>query len=558
MPDQNELEELVAYLVRSSRLSAAEATRLVNEVLAFSTRRPRTSSAAATWRCRRRASRTARSSRRSPPSSTQRRFRAPALTRAADPAGHLRLNGRLAQCAESSVTSASATRRRSSWKDCIGWNIAATTRRASPARATASCSVHKSKGKVRDWSARCRSSCKGTPASRTRAGRRTASRAIATRIRTATPRAVSPSSTTASSRTRRSCARSWKRGGVMFQSETDSEVLAHLIAAMPADTLEDAVRAALRLVTGTYGLAVLDAAAARNRSSSRATAARSCSASATRDVRRVRSGGAGAPHAERRAPRRRRDRRGARRRLRDLDARRRRHGEDAARPSTWTDESFDKGGFAHYMRKEIAEQPEAIRRTLSGRLDPRFQTTHIGGLEMAARELLEIRRVKILGCGSAYIAGCDRRAPHRAARAHSGACGAGLGVSLPQSGHRAGHAVRRRQPVRRDVRHARRRAGSEAQRRSRARHRQRRRQHYRARMRSRHLSACRARDRGRLDQDVHVTLVAFALLAIHLGPHARSVDRARRASDRGARSAARPSRADPRDSETRSRPSRGD
>ena len=48
-------------------------------------------------------------------------------------------------------------------------------------------------------------------------------------------------------------------GGVAFQSETDSEVLAHLIAAMPADKLEDSVRAALRLVTGTYGLAVLDA-----------------------------------------------------------------------------------------------------------------------------------------------------------------------------------------------------------------------------------------------------------------------------------------------------------
>jgi glucosamine--fructose-6-phosphate aminotransferase (isomerizing) len=72
----------------------------------------------------------------------------------------------------------------------------------------------------------------------------------------------------------------------------------------------------------------------------------------------------------------------------------------------WTDESFDKSGYTHYMRKEIAEQPEAIRRTLSGRLDARFHTTHLGGVEMAARELLEIRRVKILGCGSAYIAGC--------------------------------------------------------------------------------------------------------------------------------------------------------
>src|SRR3569833_1590040 len=58
------------------------------------------------------------------------------------------------------------------------------------------------------------------------------------------------------------------------------------------------------------------------------------------------------------------------------------------------------------MRKEIAEQPDAIRRVLSGRLEPRFNTTHLGGLELAARELLEAKRVKILGCGSAYIAGC--------------------------------------------------------------------------------------------------------------------------------------------------------
>jgi len=48
--------------------------------------------------------------------------------------------------------------------------------------------------------------------------------------------------------------------GVVFRSETDSEVLAHLIAAMPERALDAAVRAALRLVTGTYGLSVLDAA----------------------------------------------------------------------------------------------------------------------------------------------------------------------------------------------------------------------------------------------------------------------------------------------------------
>src|SRR5215471_8618382 len=48
--------------------------------------------------------------------------------------------------------------------------------------------------------------------------------------------------------------------GVALRSETDTEILAHLIAAMPGHSLDAAVRAALQLVSGTYGLAVLDAA----------------------------------------------------------------------------------------------------------------------------------------------------------------------------------------------------------------------------------------------------------------------------------------------------------
>src|ERR1700726_10960 len=47
--------------------------------------------------------------------------------------------------------------------------------------------------------------------------------------------------------------------GVVFRSDTDSEVLVHLIATMPGETLVDAVRQALRLVSGTYALAVMDA-----------------------------------------------------------------------------------------------------------------------------------------------------------------------------------------------------------------------------------------------------------------------------------------------------------
>ena len=194
-------------------------------------------------------------------------------------------------------------------------------------------------------------------------------------------------------------------GGVVFQSETDSEVLAHLIAAMPADKLEDSVRAALRLVTGTYGLAVLDVqrpesiVVARNGSpvvlgiGDREMFVASDPAALVRHTQSV-------VHLD--------DGEIAVVRADGFETSTLDGGPTAKTASTiaWTDESFDKSGYTHYMRKEIAEQPEAIRRTLSGRLDARFHTTHLGGVEMAARELLEIRRVRILGCGSAYIAGC--------------------------------------------------------------------------------------------------------------------------------------------------------
>ncbi|HEV8331480.1 MAG TPA: glutamine--fructose-6-phosphate transaminase (isomerizing) [Steroidobacteraceae bacterium] len=194
-------------------------------------------------------------------------------------------------------------------------------------------------------------------------------------------------------------------GGVTFQSETDSEVLAHLIAAVPADKLEDSVRAALRLVTGTYGLAVLDAqrpesiVVARNGSpvvlgiGDREMFVASDPAALVRHTQSV-------VHLD--------DGEIAVVRADGFETSTLDGGPTAKTAATiaWTDESFDKSGYTHYMRKEIAEQAEAIRRTLSGRLDSRFQTTHLGGVEMAARELLEIRRVKILGCGSAYIAGC--------------------------------------------------------------------------------------------------------------------------------------------------------
>ena len=67
--------------------------------------------------------------------------------------------------------------------------------------------------------------------------------------------------------------------------------------------------------------------------------------------------------------------------------------------------SYDADGYPHFMLKEIHEQPRAVERALRGRLDARFPTAHLGGLNLDARQSREIRRVKVLGCGSAYYAG---------------------------------------------------------------------------------------------------------------------------------------------------------
>jgi glucosamine--fructose-6-phosphate aminotransferase (isomerizing) len=82
--------------------------------------------------------------------------------------------------------------------------------------------------------------------------------------------------------------------------------------------------------------------------------------------------------------------------------------QNAAKTPTTVDadaDDYELGGFQDYMRKEIHEQPDALRRALRGRLEDRFATARLGGINFDARELRNIKTVKFLGCGSAYYAG---------------------------------------------------------------------------------------------------------------------------------------------------------
>lgn len=64
-----------------------------------------------------------------------------------------------------------------------------------------------------------------------------------------------------------------------------------------------------------------------------------------------------------------------------------------------------KGDYPHFFIKEIFEQPDSIRRAIGGRLLPDFGTAKLGGLNLDKRDFFDIKRVHIIAMGSAYYAG---------------------------------------------------------------------------------------------------------------------------------------------------------
>jgi glutamine---fructose-6-phosphate transaminase (isomerizing) len=191
--------------------------------------------------------------------------------------------------------------------------------------------------------------------------------------------------------------------GVRLVSDTDTEALAHMIAAELSDnsniSLEDAVIRTLRRVEGAYGLVVLDTknpdqlVVARNGSpivlglgESEMFVASDVAALVrhTRQVIYLEDGEVVTIKANEY------------------------HTTGASKTPTTVEadaDDYELGQFSDYMRKEIFEQPDALRRALLGRLDDRFATARLGGINFDARELRAIKNVKFLGCGSAYYAG---------------------------------------------------------------------------------------------------------------------------------------------------------
>jgi glucosamine--fructose-6-phosphate aminotransferase (isomerizing) len=200
--------------------------------------------------------------------------------------------------------------------------------------------------------------------------------------------------------------------GTKFASDTDTEALAHMVAAELAVSedvdLEAAVIATLRRVEGTYGLVFLDTknpdqlVVARNGSpivlglgESEMFVASDVAALVryTRQVIYLEDGEIATIKATD---------------YRTTSLNGAAANGDGRRTPTTVDadaDDYELGAFSDYMRKEIHEQPDAIRRAVMGRLDERFATAKLGGVDLDARQLRNIKRVKFLGCGSAYYAG---------------------------------------------------------------------------------------------------------------------------------------------------------
>ena len=195
-----------------------------------------------------------------------------------------------------------------------------------------------------------------------------------------------------------------EKRGVQFVSQTDTEVLAHLVAHYDQGDLLAATCKALRRVEGTYGIALVSAKhpgemiVARKGSplvigvgESDIVVASDVSAivAFTRQVIYLKDGdvaritpGSVDIHSLDNAP--------VSREVQEVD---------------WDIGAIEKGGYEHFMLKEIFEQPDALRNTIRGRLDPTGGTAILSGLNLSPRELAAIRRLVIIGCGTSLHAG---------------------------------------------------------------------------------------------------------------------------------------------------------
>ncbi|MDB4886428.1 MAG: glutamine amidotransferase [Gemmatimonadetes bacterium] len=192
-----------------------------------------------------------------------------------------------------------------------------------------------------------------------------------------------------------------QKTGHTFVSETDTEVLAHLVEAAFDGNLEDAVVDALALVEGTYGIAVIS-----SNDPDKIVAARKGSPlligigegenyiasdvaailAHTRQVVYLDDGEMAIIRRDGYT-------------VCDLDQQIVKKGVSRI---DWDLDEIEKGGFDHFMLKEIMEQPTTITNTMRGRLVTEEGFSKLGGLNLTMDELQNLDQIIITACGTSW------------------------------------------------------------------------------------------------------------------------------------------------------------